>query len=295
MSRARDLLRPPVRRSFVAARRGLVLVAALALAGCLHDPDEMRRTLPVLGETIELSIPPDPRAQMEIRLDERINTVIAYLNVPTHRAPQGAVVLLHGCQGLDLGTSLAMLGWSEWWQARGFITLIVDSLTPRGIDQACLGADRQEVVDLAIRESDALAALAYLRQTFDLPGAQIGLHGFSHGGQAALALARGGGIGFGWAIAFYPGCDAPEDDHGHLPTLVITGADDDWTGVSHCEAMASHDGYLKLVVLPGAKHLFDQPLIDRVAFGHAVGYNPAALATAKRHIREFLKQLTIED
>lgn len=267
--------------------RGLTFFGALLplLAGCdLTDAAPDR--LPVLGQRLRIPTAPDPRSIGLSLFPGDPNSIVGYLDQPSDRAIRGAVILLHGCQGLDLGTRLAIIGWNEWWKSLGFATLTVDSLGPRGVDQACIGEDQQERADLTIRMRDALAASQYLQRLLNLAPAQIGIHGFSHGGQAALELARAGSTGFAWVVALYPGCDG--DTPVERPALVLTGGDDDWTGADFCRDMARNDARLKLVVLPHASHLFDQPLPPRIAFGHLVSYDADALDHAKRKIRRFL-------
>lgn len=269
-----------------ATHTSLLLALALALTGCkelslIPGPEPM----PVIGQRTRIPMPPDPRSIGIGLLPGDPNAIAGYLDQP-EREIRGAVILMHGCQGLDLGTRLALVGWNEWWKSHGFATLAIDSLGPRRVDQACVGEDQQEKADLTIRIRDALAAAQYLQRLLGLPPERIGIQGFSHGGQAALELARANGPGFGWVIALYPGCAG--EDPIERPTLVLTGDDDDWTSVEYCQDMARHDAHIKLVVLPHASHLFDQPLPQRIAFGHIVAYDPDALNRAKRKMRRFL-------
>jgi dienelactone hydrolase len=168
---------------------------------------------------------------------------------------------------------------------------VIDSLEPRNIDQACIGQDAQLQADLVIRMSDALAATNYLRETLDLPANRIGLQGFSYGGQVAVTLGRYDTSGFGWVIALYPGCDYAPHPHQYKPTLVFIGQADDWTGSDYCGGVSDETEFLKVIQLPHARHLFDQPLPERIAFGHRVGFDAGALTAARRQIDGFLGQL----
>ena len=272
-----------------AARITTVLCALLLLGGCRElSRVSAEEPLPVIGEKLSIPTHPDPHAFGIGPMPGDPEAIVAYLNRP-ERAIRGAVILLHGCQGLDLGTRLALVGWNEWWKAYGFATLVVDSLGPRRVDQACIGEDQQEKADVTIRIRDAIVAAQYLQRLLGLPPERIGVQGFSHGGQTALELARATSPAFGWIIALYPGCTG--EDPVTRPTLVLTGQGDDWTGADYCEDMARHDAHLKLVVLQHARHLFDQPLPERLAFGHTVAYDPEALNRAKRTMRHFLRDL----
>jgi len=250
-----------------------------------------RPEVAIIGEHVAVPVPSDPRWLRN--LDGEAPSIPGYLDKPTDGALQGAVVLLHGCQGLDVGTRLAFIGWIEWWKQRGFATLAIDSNHPRNIDQACIGQEAQQQVDLVVRMSDALAATTYLRETLGLPANRIGLQGFSHGGQVAVTLARYDTPGFGWAVALYPGCDVTPHPAQHKPTLVFVGQADDWTGTEYCNADTAGPQPLKIVHLPRARHLFDQPLPERIAYGHRVGFDPTALAATRREIGWFLDQLEV--
>jgi dienelactone hydrolase len=242
--------------------------------------------MPVIGRTVTIPLPEAPERLFDLLDTDELTQVPGYLDLPEGK-PRGAVVLLHGCQGLDFGTRLAMMAWSEWWASQGFATLAVDSLAPRGVDQACIGEVNRERGDLIVRRADALAAAQYLARAFNLPASRIGLQGFSHGGQAAISLARDGARDLGWVIALYPGCDG-RPERVLLPTLVLLGEKDDWTGGNFCEETPEASEGVKVVVLPHATHLFDQPLPAHIAFGYEVDYAPDAVATARRKIRKFV-------
>jgi dienelactone hydrolase len=242
--------------------------------------------MPVIGRAVKIPLAEEPALLFDTLETDELTQVPGYLDLPDGK-PRGAVVLLHGCQGLDLGTRLSMIAWSEWWNSQGFATLAVDSLGPRGVEQACIGEVNRERGDLIVRRADALAAAQYLARAFGLPAARIGLQGFSHGGQAAISLARDGARDLGWVIALYPGCDG-RPERVRLPTLVLLGEKDEWTGGSFCDETPEASEGIKVVVLPHATHLFDQPLPAHIAYGYEVDYAPDAVATARKKIRKFV-------
>jgi dienelactone hydrolase len=246
--------------------------------------------LAIIGERVAVPVASDPRGLREV-FDGDTPSIPGYLDRPIDGPLRGAVVLLHGCQGLDVGTRLAFISWVEWWKQRGFATLAIDSNVPRNVDQTCIGQDAQQQVDLVVRMADALAATNYLRETLGLSAKQIGLQGFSHGGQVAVTLARYDTSGFGWAVALYPGCDVAPHPRQHKPTLVFVGQADDWTGTEYCNSDDTGLEQLKIVQLPRARHLFDQPLPARIAYGHHVGFDAGALAATRREIDWFLGQI----
>jgi dienelactone hydrolase len=269
----------------------VALTSCLAVTGCeaiqqLHEQD-----IAILGEPVRVPIASDPRLFREFSIDGGVPSIPGYLDRPTDVPVRGAVVMLHGCQGLDTGTRLSFISWIEWWKQRGIATLVIDSHEPRNVDQTCIGQDAQMQADLVVRMSDALAATNYLRDTLELPASHIGLQGFSYGGQVAVTLGRYDTFGFGWVVALYPGCDYEPHPHQFKPTLVFIGQADDWTGTEYCGNAADETEFLKIVPLPHARHLFDQPLPERIAFGHKVGFDASALAAARRQIDRFLSEI----
>jgi dienelactone hydrolase len=82
----------------------------------------------------------------------------AELYLPSGFAPEGAVVVLHGCNGVSPH--------DRWWARRltewGFAALLVDSFGPRGFTEVC---NRGRLVPPAARARDAFDGAAYLRAT----------------------------------------------------------------------------------------------------------------------------------
>jgi dienelactone hydrolase len=286
-------------RNMPLSRRLLGYAVSLGLCSIVTGCDALEQLaalqehsdLAIVGEPVKVPVASDPRNVSSLSLDTAGPSIPGYLDRPTDVPLRGAVVMLHGCQGLDTGTRLSFISWIEWWKQRGFATLVIDSHEPRNIDQACIGQDVQMQADLVIRMSDALAATNYLRETLELPANRIGLQGFSYGGQVAVTLARYDTSGFGWAVALYPGCDYLPHPHQYKPTLVFIGQADDWTGTDYCGSASDEAEFLKIIQLPHARHLFDQPLPERIAFGHRVGFDPGALTAARRQIDGFLNEL----
>jgi dienelactone hydrolase len=219
--------------------------------------------------------------------------VIGYLMKPEGAGPFPAIVHLHGCGGLpDSAKTGAMRHfWSERLVSWGYVVLVVDSFTPRGINNTCSG-------EYAPRVADAIGARAWLaRQAFVDPD-RIAVIGFSAGGIAALSLAEarefelfegGPAHRFRAAVAYYPFCNAI--DAMSIPTLILIGELDDWTPAANCRRMAARQvarGLVKLIVYPGAYHVFDAPAPSRRYFGHRLEYNTAAAEAAASELRAFL-------
>jgi dienelactone hydrolase len=90
-----------------------------------------------------------------------------------------AVVVLHGCAGIDYH----FRAWAEQLKKWGYVALIVDSFSPRGVDRVC--GQSYRVPDLE-RAADAYGAATYLKQLPYVDSDKIGLMGFSHGGWTGL-------------------------------------------------------------------------------------------------------------
>ena len=85
--------------------------------------------------------------------------------------PYPAVVVLHGCAGISSHSTGIADRLGSW----GYVTLAVDSLSPRGISSACGGGSLGQAFD-------AYAALHYLMTLEDVDPARIAVLGQSMGG-----------------------------------------------------------------------------------------------------------------
>ena len=224
--------------------------------------------------------------------------VDGYLTKPDGAGPFAAIVHLHGCSGLGnafkAGADKGL--WSPRLAAWGYVVLVVDSFTTRGISQACTGG-----LAPAARIADAYGALAYLSRQPFVDVNRIAVIGFSQGAITTLAAVgqhdfdlfdHEGDRKFKAAIAFYPSC--PSDGTMTVPTLILIGELDDWTRASACTTMmASRTGAgspVRLIVYPDARHGFDIVALPpgREYFGHRVEYNAAAAEQATEEVRQFL-------
>jgi dienelactone hydrolase len=191
------------------------------------------------------------------------------LLTPQGAGPFPAVVVMHGCDGVNENTRRwagRLVGW-------GYAALIVDSLRSRGLSNVC---GRGNVLPAAARANDAIEAKSYLRSLPNIAKDRIGLIGFSHGAGAALAT----GGAFAAVVAFYPWCAGSQPRN----ALILIGSADDWTPASRCQGEAGTN----LKVYPGATHAFDAPRADRTYLGHHLAYDAAAAADAIDRTRRFL-------
>ena len=221
-----------------------------------------------------------------------------YLRRGNGGTPAPAVVLLHGCDGN--GERLDHR-WARRIAAWGYVTLTVDSYTPRGLDNTCSSGAPTALA------FDAYRALDFLVRDPSVDPKRVAVLGFAQGGWLALTSVERGIIEatarnkFRAAIAFYPPCLGFKDDM-TVRTLILIGARDDWTLAAECRnlvegrddwgiARSPGEGVpISLVVYPGAHHEFDVPAFaDGVDyFGHHLEFNPVASARSVDALREFL-------
>ena len=216
-------------------------------------------------------------------------TLGATLTKPAGRGPFPALVMLHGCSGLRPGYHVR----ARRFVAHGFVTLLVDSLGPRGEFNVC-GAPYR--VGPAHRARDAHAARAYLARQKFVDRRRIGVIGWSHGGWGVLR-ALGAGFPpdkyppFRAAVAYYPPCQVVRLAPLHSRLLILSGEKDDWTPPAGCAAQLAMNKRVSKVTLKiyrGAYHGFDWPGLDFSLRGHRLLYDPAAAADADVRVRKFL-------
>ena len=219
-----------------------------------------------------------------------------YLAKPDGAGPFPAVIGLHGCAGMHDTTKQRMAGDLV---ARGYVVLLVDSYATRGIDHACTSI---ALATFYRRRPDAYGALLFLaRQTFVDPH-RVAAVGFSAGAWVTLSVAEtnsfelfvpASNVRFRAAAAFYPPCKQAVARPA-IPTLIFTGALDDWTPAADCSnkiASWGNDGPpIELVVYPGAYHGFYYPHLQpgRTLFGHWLEYNGEAADNASHRLHQFL-------
>ncbi|HZS32854.1 MAG TPA: dienelactone hydrolase family protein [Methylomirabilota bacterium] len=260
--------------------------------------------LPPASETVRF--PGDPRTG---RAPAELEAVLLR---PSGPGPFPALVMLHGCSGLRTrgGAIQGKLRfWAEHFRDRGYVALLVDSFTPRGVDEVCTG--RHLLSPVRERADDARGGLRYLQARPDVLPDRVGLVGWSNGAAATLSVLFDTGSrdrDFRAAVAFYPNCTrqypgGPEF-RPYAPLYILAGALDDWTPPRPCvalvEAARARGAPIAIKLYPGAHHGFDAPGMalrfrpevrnhsradgDR---GATMGTDPAARADAIAEVTRF--------
>ena len=213
---------------------------------------------------------------------------------PEGSGPFPAVVLLHGCAGLN---DLPRI-WAETLNDWGYVAFVVDSMGPRGGATSCNA--RSGGPGYVERGMDAYYAKAHLNKLPYVIRDKIGIMGFSHGGGTTVTaldidnfedLPAGVATPFKVGVAYYPWCfvDFKAVD---APLMVLMGTADDWHSEQNCRNNMPKPGETQNEVVykafEGAHHLFDWPGLDTTSMGHTVRYHPEAAAQAKKMTKAFL-------
>lgn len=245
------------------------------------------------------------------------------LDIPTGDGPFPAVILMHGCGGLS--PSRAPHNWRRALRDMGFVTMIIESFTPRGWPtNICLKEPEIGWQGQNDRTAEAFGAARLLRTLPFVKKDAIALMGFSHGAGTVLwAGERDDGYwtsrGYGHQIerfdaliAVYPWCGTPthrfraQPSPIQTPLLILAGEWDSVTPKEFCEAYETlrapmSNGNVALRIYPSAYHSFDsgQPITTASLCGGVegkcgvrttLGHSEPAFRQAQRDVAAFLKQ-----
>jgi dienelactone hydrolase len=236
---------------------------------------------------------------------------------PGDQLPRAAVIMLHGCGGAygkDGQLNARHTMWGEYLAAQGYVAMMLDSFSSRGLQQLCTIRIAERPLKEADRVGDADAALSYLRQLPGVDPNRIALLGWSHGAGVTLETitdrhrADAAGSGFKAAIAFYPGCTSRSKKadrfHPYAPLLLLIGETDDWTPAEPCKVLtarvAARGEPMHIVTYPDTYHDFDSPALTAKRLrvdvpnglnpgsGVTTAPNPLAREDAKLRVKAFL-------
>ena len=228
------------------------------------------------------------------------------LTKPQGGGPFPAIVILHGCRGIDKTQD----AWAERCARWGYVVLQIDSFGPRGAENVCV---TPFLVPFPSRVQDAYDGKSYLAGLPFVDRNRIAIAGWSHGGALTIAsvsprnyfawanlnlaysaLAQKPGAPFRAAVAFYPWICVAQLNDSEAPLLILTGEPDIVTPVAFLKTnmptgKTAHEVILK--VYPGAHHTFDAEGVDITSpTGVRYKYDPEATADAIVRVREFLAQ-----
>ncbi len=265
----------------------LMLASALFLISCAQNPVPLRDNHPLDPDTVSFQGTAVPGVNKALTLTGR-------LKKPDGGGPFPAVVLLHGCGGIQPGRDHR---WAERLSSWGYVTLQVDSLGPRGISSVCTysGSDAVDILDA--RVNDAYEAKKYLAGLPFVDRKRIAVMGWSHGGSTILEVVyKEKENPFRSAIAFYPSCRRRLTGL-NAPLLILIGDADDWTPAGKCIGMMPPEKEafdVTLKVYPGAYHAFDIVGVNSNVWGskgmHHLQYQPEAEADSLVQVKSFFEK-----
>ncbi len=281
----------------------LMCLCSVALAQTRPAISDVEARVEIAGGTLSSS--PDP--------------LVGTVFVPAGAGQHPAVVMMHGCGGAyvrDGSLNARHRMWGEYLAAHGYLALMLDSFTSRGVKELCTQKFSERKLKQRDRVGDAYAALAYLRRRPDVDPMRIALLGWSHGGGSvleAIGAANQGGPGYSAAVAFYPSCTGRAKGaalfHPYAPLLILIGEADDWTPAASCVSLtdsgAARGEPMRIVTYPGTYHDFDNPgrktltvrqdVPNGVHPGRGVTVAPNAQARedAKKRVLEFLAEMDV--
>jgi len=206
----------------------------------------------------------DLQTPQEVTIRSGRVSLKGYVGIPV--SPLGMVVFAHGSGSGRFSPRNNFV--ARFLQQGKVATLLIDLLTP---DEA---EDRRKVFDIDLLADRVLVAKAWLEQDDRTKGLGIGYFGASTGAGAALQAAardpssiqaivsRGGRPDL--AEAYLPSVTAP--------TMLIVGGDDEPVIEMNRVAYRLLSCPKRLVVVPGATHLFEEPgTLEQVA-EHALAW-----------------------
>jgi dienelactone hydrolase len=213
------------------------------------------------------------------------------LTKPEGDGPFPAVVLLHGCSGLD-ETNKRDNAWINRLVKWGYASFQVDSFRPRDISTICNNWNLI-IGMIGKRTQDAYEAKSYLAKLPFVDSNRIAVMGWSHGGTTILnTITRSVADNrpFNAAVAFYPFCYESLSQL-KSPVQILIGEKDDWCPADYCtnfmpSGNTDHEAILK--IYPGAYHDFDYEGLYEIYEGHKLRYDPIAAQDSIVQVKSFL-------
>jgi putative phosphoribosyl transferase len=169
------------------------------------------------------------------------------------RQPSGIVLFVHGSGSGRLSPRNAAV--AQQLRAAGLGTLLFDLLTE------VEAADHRNVFDIDLLSERLLAATVWLSRQPETAGLPLGYFGASTGAAAALKAAAASPIEIAAVVSRGGRPDLAGDALRlvRAPTLLLVGSRDPVVLDRNQMALAQLTCFARLVVIPGASHLFEEP------------------------------------
>jgi dienelactone hydrolase len=201
-------------------------------------------------------------AESPVRVDAGDAALAGDLAVPP--GARGVVLFAHGSGSSR--TSPRNRAVAAVLQDAGMATLLIDLLTVE--EERADAATGHLRFDIALLARRLAAVLDWMAGRAETSGLDAGLFGASTGGGAALVAAaeRPARVRAVVSRGGRPDLAGPALPRVTAPTLLIVGGDDTPVIGMNREAMAQMTATVRLEIVPGASHLFEEPgTLDRVA------------------------------
>ena len=196
--------------------------------------------------------------EQNVRITKGRLSLEGILGLPAN--PRGVVLFAHGSGSGRFSPRNNFV--ARHLQQNGLATLLLDLLTPDEAD------DRQKVFDIDLLADRLLLAKAWLEQEPRTTGLGIGYFGASTGAGAALQAAARDPAMIRAVVSRGGRPDLAEPFLASVtaPTLLIIGGDDEPVIEMNQAAYELLTCEKKLVIVPGATHLFEEPgTLEQVA------------------------------
>jgi putative phosphoribosyl transferase len=169
------------------------------------------------------------------------------------RQPLGLVLFVHGSGSGRLSPRNAAV--AQQLRAGGLGTLLFDLLTETE------AADRRNVFDIEFLSQRLLAATLWLSRQPEASGLPLGYFGASTGAAAALTAASMSPLEISAVVSRggRPDLAGNALPKVRAPTLLLVGGHDPQVLALNQMAKARLTCFARLVVIPGASHLFEEP------------------------------------
>jgi dienelactone hydrolase len=200
--------------------------------------------------------------EREVKIPVREATLDGDLTVPA--AARGIVLFVHGSGSSRHSPRNRFV--AETLNDAGLATLLFDLLTPQ--EEAVDLTTREHRFDINLLAGRLGSAAEWMEQQAEGRSLRIGYFGSSTGGGAALveAAAHPERVGAVVSRGGRPDLAGAALPKVQAPTLLIVGGRDDVVSRLNREAMAQMRCEVKLEIIPGATHLFEEPgTLDEVA------------------------------
>lgn len=191
---------------------------------------------------------------------------------------RGLIIFAHGSGSSRFSPRNRMV--AEGLARAGFATLLLDLLTPEE------AGDRANVFNIDLLSERVLQAIDWSGQEPPLQAEPIGLFGASTGAAAALkaAAARPDRVQAVVSRGGRPDLAGQALAEVRAATLLIVGSRDDAVLDLNREAMRRMPGLVRLEIVPGATHLFEEPGALEQVVEHARRWFAHHLAAASAHL-----------